>query len=50
MGRLALDNICGPEILHVLPVMKAAREITEEPIQVYTQRSSERSPGTIHLS
>lgn len=50
MGGLALDNIYDPEILHVLPVMKAAGEIAEEPIQVYAQRLSERSSGTIHLS
>jgi hypothetical protein len=50
MGRLALGNVYDPEILHILPMMRAAGESKDVPIQVYAQRLSERSPRTIHLN
>lgn len=50
MGGLAMDNLYDPEILHLLPQLKAAGEIEEEPMQVFAQRLDARRDGLIHLA
>jgi hypothetical protein len=50
IGKLVDGNVYDPSVLHVLPAMKEAGMIGDDPIQVYAYRIGAPTPRALHLT